>query len=248
MLGIRLPSLKLSLRRGAPLIAGAIVLALAGGAVAAWQVREQELERTMLDTPANQIYRHPDLIKFAERRAKPVFAKECAQCHGADMKGKPNTGAPNLTDKNWLYGDNLFHIERTILYGIRSGRQKAYDITEMPAYGQRGQLSSADITNVVQYLLQLSGRPFDANAAVLGRQIYDGSGKCYDCHAGDAKGNIDYGATDLTAGVWDYGGSPQQLYDSIYYGRHGIMPAWYGKLSLAQIRAVAIYVHAPTHR
>jgi cytochrome c oxidase cbb3-type subunit 3 len=118
----------------------------------------------------------------------------------------------------------------------------------MRAFGQRGQLTNDEISDVVQYVLQLSKRTYDPNAAELGRQVYEGKGLCYDCHAGDAKGNTDYGATDLTANVWDYGGSPQQLYDSIYYGRHGIMPAWYGKLSSAQIRALAVYVHNSAHQ
>jgi cytochrome c oxidase cbb3-type subunit 3 len=74
-----------------------------------------------------------------------------------------------------------------------------------------------------------------------------GAGQCYDCHASDAKGDTDYGAPDLTADVWSYGGDPGALYKSIYYGRHGVMPAWYGKLSLEQIRALAVYVHAAAH-
>jgi cytochrome c oxidase cbb3-type subunit III len=34
---------------------------------------------------------------------KPKFAA-CAACHGADGKGNPALGAPNLTDKVWLHG------------------------------------------------------------------------------------------------------------------------------------------------
>ena len=159
-----------------------------------------------------------------------------------------STGAPNLADHVWLYGNDLFRIERTVLYGIRSGQTKANDIADMRAFGQRGLLTDDEISNVVQYVLQLSNQPHDADAAQRGEQVYSGKGLCYDCHAGDGKGNIDYGATDLTVNTWDYGGSPKQLYDSIYYGRHGIMPSWHGKLSLAQIRALAVYVHSAPHK
>jgi cytochrome c oxidase cbb3-type subunit 3 len=117
----------------------------------------------------------------------------------------------------------------------------------MPAYGLRGQLSDADIRNLVQYVLQLSGQPNDAQAAIQGRAVYNGQGGCFDCHAADARGNSDYGAPDLTANSWLYGGDPQSLYNSIYSGRHGMMPAWIGKLTLEQIRALAVYIYVASH-
>jgi cytochrome c oxidase cbb3-type subunit 3 len=105
-----------------------------------------------------------------------------------------------------------------------------------------------DISNVVQYMLQLSGRPHDAQAAMLGRAVYNGpAGACFDCHGPDGRGNTDYGAPDLTANTWLYGGDPQSLYNSTYYGRHGVMPAWIGKLTFEQIRALAVYVYAASH-
>ena len=164
------------------------------------------------------------------------------------MRGQPAIGAPNLTDANWLYGDgDILGIERTILYGIRSGAAKSHDITEMPAFGLRGQLSAADIGNVVQYTLALSGRPHDVQAAQLGRAVYGGTAACFDCHGQDGSGNADYGAPDLTANIWLYGGDPRSLYNSVYYGRHGVMPGWHGKLTLQQIRALAVYVYAASH-
>ena len=35
---------------------------------------------------------------------KPIFADNCAACHGEDGKGNREFGAPNLTDAIWLYG------------------------------------------------------------------------------------------------------------------------------------------------
>jgi cytochrome c oxidase cbb3-type subunit 3 len=236
------------LRDNLPIVAAVAVVALIFVSVTGWRTHHQAMERRLLTTPPSEIDKHPDLVRFAVGEARPIFAKQCSPCHGKDMKGSIATGAPNLTDHVWLYGDDLFRIERIVLYGIRTGWTKSNEIADMRAFGQRGQLSNDDISDVVQYVLQLSKRPYDPNAAELGRQVYEGKGLCYDCHAGDAKGNTDYGATDLTANVWDYGGSPQQLYDSIYYGRHGIMPAWYGKLSSAQIRALAVYVHNSAHQ
>jgi cytochrome c oxidase cbb3-type subunit 3 len=49
----------------------------------------------------------------------------CAACHGADAKGNPAVGAPNLTDATWLYGS----AEATIMETINKGRSNV-----MPAH------------------------------------------------------------------------------------------------------------------
>jgi cytochrome c oxidase cbb3-type subunit 3 len=57
---------------------------------------------------------------------KEVFtAKGCIACHGPDAKGNPLLGAPNLTDKTWLYGGSLGTIKKTITGG-RSGKMPAH--------------------------------------------------------------------------------------------------------------------------
>ncbi len=40
----------------------------------------------------------------AAARGKVIFAEQCAACHGEDGKGSIELGAPNLTDRIWLYG------------------------------------------------------------------------------------------------------------------------------------------------
>ena len=53
------------------------------------------------------------------------------------MQGNPALGAPNLTDKVWLYDQGgVSDIERTILYGVRSGHAKSRNITDMPPVGR----------------------------------------------------------------------------------------------------------------
>jgi cytochrome c oxidase cbb3-type subunit 3 len=54
--------------------------------------------------------------KPAAARAQPRFAT-CAACHGPEAKGNPAIGAPNLTDKVWLYGSSEATIMETILKG-----------------------------------------------------------------------------------------------------------------------------------
>lgn len=220
--------------------------------VAFWVVRRIErthLEYRLLATLPDAVIHHPDLVHFASAQAEPLYEDHCAACHGDDMKGNAAIGAPNLTDSIWLYGDgSVFDIERTILFGVRSGMPRTRDITEMPAFGERGILTPGQINDMVQYVLKLSHRPYDRSAAQQGPAIfYSGQASCFDCHASDAKGSADYGAPDLTANVFNWGGTPHDIYDSIYFGHHGIMPGWYGKLSLEQIRALAVYVYARSH-
>jgi len=77
-----------------------------------------------------------------------------------------------------------------------------------------------------------------------GEAIFQDKGVCYDCHSRDGTGISDYGAPNLTDDEWLYGGDDKTIYRSIYDGRHGVCPAWVGKLSFATIRALAVYVHS----
>ncbi len=56
---------------------------------------------------------------------KTHFTTYCAACHGADGKGNTALGAPNLTDKTWLYGGSPGVIKQTIAKG-RNGHMPAH--------------------------------------------------------------------------------------------------------------------------
>jgi len=213
-----------------------------------WHIRDSGLEARLLVTPTWEVALDPTLVSFANEQAKPIFAAHCASCHGADMKGNRAAGTPNLTDGNWLYGDgSVFEIERTILFGIRSGNPKSRNVTDMTAFGQRGLLTEGEIGNVVQFVLAISRQSHQTEAATEGSKIFAGKGQCYDCHAPDARGNSYYGAPDLTANVWSFGGDAPSLYKTVYFGRHGICPSWLGPLDLKQVRALAVYIYSASH-
>ncbi len=56
---------------------------------------------------------------------KQLYATNCAMCHGAEGKGNPMFGAPNLTDDIWLYGGSQKKITESIVGG-RNGNMPAH--------------------------------------------------------------------------------------------------------------------------
>jgi cytochrome c oxidase cbb3-type subunit III len=64
-----------------------------------------------------------DSIRTA--RGKEKFQQTCVACHGADGKGNPALGAPNLTDRIWLHGSSEADIIATITNG-RTGQMPAH--------------------------------------------------------------------------------------------------------------------------
>lgn len=79
-------------------------------------------------------------------KGKEAFGSAgCAGCHGMDAKGMHAVGAPNLTDKIWLYGSS----EATISETITKGRQN-----QMPAWKEF--LGDAKVHLLSAYVLSLS--------------------------------------------------------------------------------------------
>lgn len=54
-----------------------------------------------------------------------VFKNNCIGCHGGEGKGNTLIGAPNLTDKIWLYGGSEATITETLLNG-RNGKMPSH--------------------------------------------------------------------------------------------------------------------------
>ncbi|MDR3412879.1 MAG: cytochrome-c oxidase, cbb3-type subunit III [Formivibrio sp.] len=86
--------------------------------------------------------KHNDLR--AERGAA-TFQQVCIACHGPEGKGNQDIGAPNLTDKIWLYGGS----EQTIIETITNGR-----INVMPSW--QAFLGDAKVQLLTAYVYGLS--------------------------------------------------------------------------------------------
>jgi cytochrome c oxidase cbb3-type subunit III len=84
---------------------------------------------------------------------KPVFMTNCSACHGADGKGNPALGAPNLADGIWLYGGSVAAITETVTKGRGD---PAATVTRMPAH--KDLLDPAKIRILTAYVWGLSNR------------------------------------------------------------------------------------------
>lgn len=58
-----------------------------------------------------------ELDKTKAAQGEAIFKQQCALCHGQDGKGMISAGAPNLTDKIWLYGGDRETVQETIRHG-----------------------------------------------------------------------------------------------------------------------------------
>ncbi len=196
-----------------------------------------EVDSKLASVELAEIATDPELLSYAKNGGAAVFRTWCAQCHGAGAAGF--VGYPNLIDDDWLWGGSVDEIHATISHGIREDRDDDTHYSEMPKFGEI--LEGAEIGQLVQYVLALSGQDNDAAAATAGQVLYVDN--CESCHAEDGKGDRDQGAPNLTDAIWLYGGDAATLTATITNARFGVMPAWAGRLSESQIRQVATYIH-----
>jgi len=167
----------------------------------------------------------------ADPRAKAMgerlYLTYCVQCHGSDARG--SKGFPNLADNDWLHGGEPADIEKTILEG-RQGMMP-------PMAAAVG--SAADVEDVANFVLSLSGSGHDAVKASRGKEKF---AACAACHGPEGKGNPALGAPNLTDKTWLYGGSLASIVESINKGRANQMPAFKELLGENKARVLAAYV------
>jgi cytochrome c oxidase cbb3-type subunit 3 len=90
-------------------------------------------------------------VQKTHEQGAEIFKLQCASCHGSNGKGLHEFGAPNITDKIWLYGGDRASIYKTI-YSARAGM--------MPAWGQR--LDENTLRQLTIFLHQLGGGEEDS--------------------------------------------------------------------------------------
>ena len=182
-----------------------------------------------------------ELRGYAVSAGAAVFKTWCAQCHGSGAAGAK--GYPNLLDDDWLWGGTMEDIHTTITHGIRNTDDEDARFSQMPAFGRDELLEKEQIAQVVNYVMSISAgnTPQDASLVAEGEVVFQDN--CAACHMEDGTGDRFQGAPNLKDAIWLFGGDYASLYETVYNARYGVMPNWNTRLSEAEIRAVATYVH-----
>ncbi len=200
--------------------------------------RRGEQGKALQGKSLTEIEADPALYAFAVAGGKTLFKENCSGCHGTGAEGQK--GYPNLNDDDWLWGGTLEQIYTTIKYGVRTKHDKA-QVSQMPAFGRDGILKREEVQAVADYVLTLSGgKP--AATHEQGKVLF--ATNCASCHGENGKGNRDFGAPNLTDGIWLYGGSRAAVMDMITNAYGGVMPTWDERLSDSAIKELSIYVHS----
>lgn len=80
----------------------------------------------------------------------------------------------------------------------------------------------------------------DPVAVAEGKKLF-AKMNCAGCHGYDATGAM---GPNLTDKYWRYGGTPVQVFKSIYEGRPNGMPAWGGSLSVNELWQIVTYLES----
>lgn len=92
--------------------------------------RDQVLQRKDIENVVAYVrtLSDPGSVKDAAavEAGRAVFAANCASCHGEEGKGNADVGAPDLTDRVWLYGGDAASIYATV-WGGRQGHMPSWE-------------------------------------------------------------------------------------------------------------------------
>jgi cytochrome c oxidase cbb3-type subunit 3 len=185
-----------------------------------------------------EILADENLRTFATAAGAAAFKVNCVQCHGSGAEGGP--GYPNLNDDEWLWGGDIESIRQSIAHGIRYSEDADTRVSEMPAF--RDVLQPSEIQQVAAFAASLSGIKVDAEMAVAGKPLFEQN--CAACHGDSGKGNREMGAPDLTDAISLYGSSQADIASQIRSPKHGVMPAWGGRLGDVAVKELSVFVHS----
>ena len=185
--------------------------------------------------PVAEIQADIALMAIVRGTGATLFATNCAACHGKGAAGGP--GFPNLTDGDWLWGNDPAIIMETLRVGINSAHPDSRT-AQMIGFGHDELLTKDQIAILVPYVRDLSkaARVADPSGARLFAE------NCASCHGENARGLIEVGAPNLTDDVWLYGGDVGAIRATLWNGRMGLMPSWETRLTEVNRKILTLYV------
>ena len=209
--------------------------------IAAQELANAGIKTRLENTDLISISQDRELMSYAKNAGASVFRTWCAQCHGSGAAGVQANGYPNLLDDDWLWGGDEDAIYQTIAHGVRNDIDEDARYSEMPNFGEI--LEPNEINAVTNFVISLSGGDvLNPDLVSFGSEIY--ADNCSACHGDTGQGDRDQGAPKLDDAIWLFGGSFDEIQAQITKSRNGVMPNWQGRLSEAEMRAVALYVHS----
>ena len=210
--------------------------------IATAEAKNAAINEKLASVELASIATDPELEGYAKSAGAAVFKTWCAQCHQTNGAGA--VGYPNLQDDDWLWGGTMEDIHLMLLHGIRSETDDDSRYSEMPAFGRDELLEEEEISQVVNFVMSLTPNvnpPQDPSMVEAGAVVFEDN--CAACHMEDGSGDRAQGAPNLADAIWLYGGDYAAISETVHNSRFGVMPDWNERLSEAQIRAVATYVH-----
>lgn len=199
-------------------------------AVAKVDAVRAQFEEQIANKSAAEILADDGLSTYAVKSARVLFGDNCAACHGAGGQGNPSF--PVLADDDWLYGGKIENLVTTITNGRRG---------MMPA---QVALKPEEVDKLANAI---------ASGKILEEPLFK-TKACFACHGMNAKGNQALGSANLTDAIWrfDEADKVASAKYTIMHGvnfapdpktRQAVMPSFKDRLSEADIKKLAVYVH-----
>lgn len=201
-------------------------------------LRRAPITNALAAIPVEQLAGNEKLYQAAIEGGRAAFKVHCVQCHGSGAAG--SKGYPNLNDDDWLWGGDLASIHYTLTNGVRQPDHEATRFSQMPAFA--GMLANGEIDAVTSYVRSLSGLEKASAKSSTGATVF--AANCASCHGVDGKGLREFGAPNLTDGIWLYGGDKTSLTTTVNKARYGVMPRWDNRLDPVTIKMLSAYVHS----
>jgi cytochrome c oxidase cbb3-type subunit 3 len=206
--------------------------------LAAAKAAQGDMLQAVATTPVADILKDDSLTRFARAGGQSLYKVYCSQCHGTGAAG--SAGYPNLNDDEWVWGGTIEQINATIQHGARSPTDADTHYNLMPNFGADGILGAEDVDRVAREVAAFSGIE-GGEASPEGKQLF--ADNCASCHGESGAGLVDVGGPSLNDQIWLYGGTLEAIAAQISQPRHGVMPAWGGRLGDTAVKQLAVYVH-----
>ena len=140
-----------------------------------------------------------------------------------------------------LFSALVFTVAYLMLYPGLGSYKGALEWTQGGRLGEAYALYDYEFEDLRQELLETSWADLQSDPDVMrsARNIYNRN--CTACHGHDGKGQANM-FPNLMDNIWQWGGDPAQIEQSIRFGRRAVMPAWEAALDETAVGNVAAYI------